>query len=82
MQNKFGAMLGKYHTEYLVKYKIDYESGKSWYDSRKVVSYSELGAIKTVKWIYSSRKLIILDVIPLKITSYFGYPDNHTITDN
>ena len=70
------------HQLFVVRYQINYPSGKKFITQTKTYSYSEIGAKDTVKWLKSSSNITILSVTA---TGNFGkfssYPDNHCVGD-
>jgi hypothetical protein len=66
--------------QFIVKFSINYPSGKKWITEEKAFGITKLGAIDTIKWIYNKRNISIISVEPTGIYSAFAvYGDNHTI---
>jgi hypothetical protein len=67
---------------FIVKYSINYPSGKKWITEYKTDSYSEKGAVDIVKWLRSTRDITIISVEPTY--EYIGepiYPNNEILGD-
>jgi hypothetical protein len=66
--------------EFIVKYSINYPSGKKWVTERKAMGITRLGAIDTIKWIHSNNDVSIISVEPTGVYSAFAaYGNNHTL---
>ncbi len=66
--------------QFIVKYSINYPSGKKWITEKEAWGITELGAIDEVKWIYKNKDISILSVEPTyKYSALAVYGDNHTI---
>jgi len=48
--------------KFLVKWRIDYPSGKSWYDYKIVIAVTERGAEDVVLWLYANYDITIISV--------------------
>ena len=73
-------MNDKHMQEFIVEYSINYKSGKKWTSKEKVWGITEFGAIDVIRWIYSSRNISILSVVPTgKYSASACYGDNHTV---
>ena len=59
----------KRRTEYLIKYSINYDSGKKWITNRSVSALTEYGAIEIIKWLHSYKDISIINV---EIIGYVG----------
>ena len=75
-----GAYVAPECSKFIVKYTINYTSGKKWFDERKVYGITELGA-KDVIYSYNKGKDIsIISVEPTyEYTKLAVYGDNHTV---
>ena len=70
------------HQEFIVKYSINYPSGKKWITEKSVYAYSELGARDTIEWLRSGRDITIISITPTyKYVGFPEYPDNHCVGD-
>lgn len=68
------------HQYFIVKYSINYPSGKKWNTQRECLSYSEIGARQTTEWIHASSNITIHSITPTG--RYAGqpvYPSGHVI---
>jgi hypothetical protein len=72
----------KRRQKFIVKFEINYPSGKKWKEQTEVEVYSEIGAEDTIRWLKSGKDISILSI---KSTGeYIGkpiYPDNHCVGD-
>ena len=65
---------------FIVKYSINYPSGKKWVTEKEVYGITELGAIDTIKWLHSNKNTSIISVTPTnKYSALAVYGDNHTV---
>ena len=67
---------------FIVKFEINYPSGKKWKDEEEVYAISELGAEDTIRWLKSGKDISIVSI--KRTGEYIGkpiYPDNHCIGD-
>ena len=70
------------HQEFVVKYKINYPSGKSFTASYTGYSYSEIGAEDIVRYLRKGRNISIISITPTgKFAKFSSYPDNHCAGD-
>lgn len=66
--------------KFIVKYSINYLSGKKWITEREAYGITKLGAIDTIKWIHSNKDISIISVEPTyEYTPLACYGDNHTV---
>jgi len=66
--------------EFIVKYSINYPSGKKWITERKAHGITQYGAIDVIKWIHSNRDISIISVEPTGNYSALAvYGNNHTV---
>lgn len=66
--------------EFIVKYSINYPSGKKWITEKKVIGITQLGAIDTIKWLRSNNDITIISVEPTGVYSALAaYGNNHTV---
>ena len=66
--------------EFIVKYSINYPSGKKWISQEKVWGITELGAIDVIKFTYKNKDVSILSVEPTyKYSPLAAYGNNHTL---
>lgn len=66
--------------KFIVKYSINYPSGKKWITQTEVYGITQLGAKDVVYWVHSNRDISILSVIPTgQYTPLAVYGDNHTV---
>ena len=65
---------------FIVKYSINYSSGKKWITEKEAYGITKLGAIDTIKWLHSNKDISIISVEPTgKYTALAVYGDNHTV---
>lgn len=65
---------------FIVKYRFNYPSGKSWTEERNCYAYSEIGARDTIEWIFKGRDISIISITPTgKYVWDYIYPTNHVI---
>jgi len=50
--------------EFIIKYSINYPSGKKWVAERRSMGITKLGAIDRIKWIHSNNDVTIISVEP------------------
>jgi len=70
----------KRHEEFIVKYQINYKSGKKWVETKSVYAYSEFGAIDTIKWLNDNKSITIISIE--KGYKYIGkavFQSNHVL---
>ena len=73
-------MNNKRMQEFIVKYSINYPSGKKWITKNEVYAITELGAKDVIKWLRSSSDISIISVESTgKYTPHACYGDNHTV---
>jgi hypothetical protein len=76
-------MNNNYMQLFIVKFTINYPSGKKFTAERKAYGITRLGAIDTIKWLYSNYKKTTIDIISVTPTGKYSagavYGDNHTI---
>jgi hypothetical protein len=73
-------MNDKYMQKFIVKYSINYQSGKKWITKKEAYGITELGAIDTIKWLYSNKDISIISVEPTyQYSAYPCYGNNHTL---
>ena len=66
--------------KFIVKYSINYPSGKKWITEKEAYGITKHGAIDTIKWLHSNRDIFIIYVEPTgKYSAGGGYGDNHTV---
>jgi len=66
--------------EFIVKYSINYPSGKKWFTERKAMGITQYGAIDVIKWIHSNNDVSIISIEPTGVYSALAiYGDNHTV---
>jgi hypothetical protein len=66
--------------KFIVKYSINYPSGKKWFTERKAYGITELGAIDVIKWIHKNNEISIISVEPTyEFSALAVYGDNHTV---
>jgi hypothetical protein len=66
--------------KFVVKYSINYPSGKKWTTKREAYGITRFGAIDTIKLLHSNNDISIISVEPTgKYTALAVYGDNHTI---
>ena len=67
---------------FLVRYRINYKSGKVWITKRETLTYSEIGAEQIVRWLHKGLKITILSIDG---TGRYGglpiTPSSHVIGD-
>jgi hypothetical protein len=65
---------------FIVKYSINYPSGKKWFTKREVYGITELGAKDVIYWLHSNQDISIISVEPTyKYSPGFFYADNHVV---
>jgi len=70
----------KQQQEFIVKYEINYPSGKKFTTKLYCYAYSELGAIDTVKWLRKGKDISIISVETTgKRVGAYIYPTNHVL---
>jgi hypothetical protein len=68
------------HQEFIVKYCINYPSGKKYFLEISCYAYSEIGASDTLKWLRKGRNITIISIIPTgKFVGDPVYPSNHVV---
>lgn len=66
--------------QFIVKYSINYPSGKKWVTEKKTMGITQLGAIDTIKWIHSNNDITIISVEPTGVYGcLFLCGNNHTV---
>ena len=66
--------------KFIVKYSINYPSGKKWITKTEVYGITELGAKDVIYWLNSNKDISIIYVEPTYQYSAFAvYGDNYTI---
>ena len=66
--------------KFLVKYSINYNSGKKWITKKEAYGITKLGAIDTIKWLHSNNKISIISILPIgKYSESAFYGDNHAL---
>ena len=66
--------------EFIVKYQINYPSGKKWVTEKKAWGITQLGAIDKIKWLHSGKDISILSVEPtFNYSALAIYGNNHTV---
>jgi hypothetical protein len=65
--------------QFLVKYSINYPSGKKWVTEKKTMGITKLGAIDRIKWIHSNNDVTIISVEPTGVYGRLSDFGNHTI---
>jgi hypothetical protein len=65
--------------KFIVKYSINYPSGKKWIAQKEVYGITELGAKDVIYWVHSNKNISIISV---KSTGQYSplaiYGHNHT----
>jgi len=70
----------KKQQEFIVKYSINYPSGKKWVTERIAWGITELGAIDTIEWLHSNNNISIISVKATgKYSALAVYGNNHTV---
>ena len=65
---------------FIVRYSINYPSGKKWITEKKAYGITELGAIDTIEWLHSNKNISIISVKGTgKYSPCAAYGDNHTL---
>ena len=65
---------------FIVKYSINYPSGKKWVNQKEVYGITPLGAKDVVYWLHSNKNISIISVEPTGEYSKGAiYGDNHTV---
>jgi hypothetical protein len=65
---------------FIVKYSINYPSGKKWVTQKEAYGITRLGAIDTIKWLHSNNDVSIISVeITGKYSAFAAYGNNHTL---
>ncbi len=66
--------------KFLVKYSINYRSGKKWITEKEVYGITNLGAIDSIQWLHSNNEVSIISTEPTgKYSEGVFYGDNHTL---
>ena len=66
--------------KFVVKYSINYPSGKKWVTERKAYGITQFGAIDVIKWIHSNNDISIISVeTTYEYSALAVYGDNHTV---
>lgn len=66
--------------KFVVKYSINYPSGKKWITEKEAYGITKHGAIDTIKWLHSNRDISIISVEPTyQYSAHSVYGDNHTV---
>ena len=67
---------------FIVKYQINYPSGKKWTNVCECYAYSEIGAKDIIMWLKKGKNICILSITPTGVFSEAStYPDNHCVGD-
>jgi len=65
---------------FIVKYSINYPSGKKWVTEKNAYGITENGAIDTIKWLHNNNNVSIISVTPTgKYSKGSFYGNNHTL---
>ena len=65
---------------FIVKYSINYPSGKKWITQKEVDGITRLGAIDVIEWLHNNKNISIISVEPTgKYSALAVYGDNHTV---
>jgi len=65
---------------FIVKYSINYPSGKKWITQQEVYGITQLGAKDVIYWLNSNKDISIISVEPTyKYSPSACYGDNHTV---
>jgi len=65
---------------FIVRYSINYPSGKKWITEEEAYGITELGAIDTIQWVHKNKDLSIISVKGTgKYSPLAAYGNNHTI---
>ena len=66
--------------KFIVKYSINYPSGKKWVTQREVYGITQLGAKDVINWLHSNKDVSIISVEPtFQYSAFAVYGDNHTV---
>jgi hypothetical protein len=66
--------------QFIVKYSINYPSGKKWFTKREAWGITELGAIDTIEWLHKPNDISIISIERTgKYSPSAVYGGNHTI---
>jgi len=66
--------------KFVVKYSINYPSGKKWTTKTETYGITQFGAIDTIKWLHSNNDISIISVNPTgEYSAAAVYGDNHTL---
>jgi hypothetical protein len=68
--------------KFIVKYAINYKSGKKWVTQREAYGITQLGAIDTIEWLHKNNDVSIISVEPTgqySAPNYTEHSDNYAI---
>jgi len=66
--------------KFIVKYSINYKSGKKWITKRETWGITEQGALDVIYFLHSNRDISIISIEPIyQYSPGACYGDNHTI---
>jgi hypothetical protein len=65
---------------FIVRYSINYPSGKKWITEEEAWGITELGAIDTIEYLHKKKDISIISVKGTgKYSPLAAYGDNHTL---
>ena len=65
--------------KFIVKYSINYSSGKKWVTQQEVWGITEIGAKDVIYWLNKNKDISIISVDPtFEYSALAIYGDNHT----
>jgi hypothetical protein len=66
--------------KFIVKYSINYSSGKKWVTQQEVWGITEIGAKDVIYWLNKNKDISIISVDPtFEYSALAIYGDNHTV---
>ena len=72
--------MSKRMQKFIVKYSINYLSGKRWVTQKEVYGITKLGAKDVIYLLHSNKDISIISIEPTYQYSALGvYGDNHTV---
>ena len=73
-------MNNKKMQKFIVKYSINYPSGKKWVTQEEVYGITQLGAKDVIYWLHNNKDVSIISVEPTyQYSALAVYGDNHTV---
>jgi len=71
----------KKRKEYLIKYSINYDSGKKWITNRSICALTKYGAIEIIKLLHSYKDISLINVKIIKYVVSAIHKNRQTLGD-